>query len=89
MKRANSASKQKSQEDVKVKTNRTHKIELGISEIGKFPKGGNYLISFENGIKRGDMDYTVTSNIWNCTDLTAQGNYQTDKIMCRVLRVIM
>ena len=54
----------------------THKIEIGVSEIGKLPKGGNYLISFENGIKRGDMDYTVTHpTSGNCTDLTNQGNY--------------
>ena len=54
----------------------THKIELGVSEIGKLPKGGNYLISFENGIKRGDMDYTVTHpSSGNCTDLPNQGNY--------------
>ena len=54
----------------------THKIEIGVSEIGKLPTGGNYLISFENGIKRGDMDYTVTHpTSGNCTDLANQGNY--------------
>ncbi len=61
--------------DAKDKQN-THKIELGVSEIGKLPKGGNYLISFENGIKRGDMDFTVTHpTSGNCTDLPNQGNY--------------
>ena len=54
----------------------THKIEIGVSEIGKLSTGGNYLISFENGIKRGDMDYTVTHpTSGNCTDLANQGNY--------------
>ena len=54
----------------------THKIEIGASEIGKLRKGGNYLISIENGIKRGDMDYTATHpTSGNCTDLPSIGNY--------------
>ena len=41
----------------KVNKQNNTEIELGFSEIGKFPKAGNYLIlTFENGIKRVDMD---------------------------------
>ena len=58
----------------------TQKIEIGLSEVGKFLNEGNYSISFESGIKRGEMKYTaVHPTSGNCTDLPSLGNYSSRK----------
>ena len=56
----------------------TQKLEIGFSELGKFPGNSNYLISLEGGVKRGEMEYTaVHPTSGNCTDLSSIGNYST------------
>ena len=56
----------------------TQKLELGFSELGKFPGNSDYLISLETGVKRGQMEYTaVHPTSGNCTDLPSLGNYST------------
>ena len=56
----------------------TQKIELGIGEVGKLSNGGDYLLSLEGGVKRGEMAYkAVHPSAGNCTDLVSMGNYST------------
>ncbi len=58
----------------------TQKLEVGLSEIGNYSTDGNYSLSFESGIKRGEMNYTaVHPTSGNCTDLPSLGNYSSRK----------